>query len=71
MPSQNEGPADPDLIEYVQLMNLLPHLFPSECLPSNLAQLPLKDENPALINDQSEVLASDAAVSTERQVWGG
>ena len=41
-----------------------------ECLPSTLAQLPIKAENPALINDQSEVLASDAAVSTERQVWG-
>ena len=41
-----------------------------ECLPSTLAQLPLKDENPALINDQNEVLASDACVSTERQVWG-
>ena len=29
-----------------------------------------KKENPALINDQNEVLASTPSVSPERQVWG-
>ncbi|MBF0571818.1 MAG: recombinase zinc beta ribbon domain-containing protein, partial [Candidatus Omnitrophica bacterium] len=41
-----------------------------ECLPTTLAQLPLKAENPTPTQGQDEVLAPDASVSTERQVWG-
>ena len=41
-----------------------------ECLPLTLANLPLKDKSLSPTNGQDEALASDASVSTERQVWG-
>lgn len=57
------------IVVYDETVEINMYIQP-ECLPATLAQLPLKDENPALITDQSEVLASAPSVSTGRQVWG-
>jgi site-specific DNA recombinase len=46
-----------------------------ECLPQNLPEMPLKDENPDLNDDQdgvnAETVALKDSVSTYRQEWGG
>jgi len=57
------------IVVYDEAVEINMYIQP-ECMPSTLAQLPLKEENPALINDQNEVLASTPSVSPERQVWG-
>ena len=57
------------IVVYDEAVEINMYIQP-ECMPSTLAQLPLKEENPTPTDGQNEVLASTPSVSTGRHVWG-